>query len=223
MAISCRRPSRWLLAVGIFCGALIVSCAGDEETPTGPGGESVTGLTAAGWDDFEAGNPGDALVDFAAALALDAGYGPALAGMGWAQLELASSAVEMQAAIVSFTAAADAGEDDTYVHAGRACAMHGSGQFEAAAGEALAAAMSSPGFVFSHRQSFNGSDLMLVVAHCRAALGDIEGTLASSDLVADSGIESDQPTTWQVGQVTYTSFTGAVLAHLQAVTNSHAG
>ena len=203
---------------------LVWGCGGGGGDPTGPSDPTTAAAyTTRGWDRFETGDFGAAQDDFDAALALTPQHGPALTGRGWALLAQAVSPTRMQAALAVFDAALAAGEDGGDVLAGRACARLGAADWPAAASGAQAALAAAPGFVFAHRTTFTSRDLLLVVAFAKAAAGDLEGALTAADLVVDSGIVAGTPATWSVGGVAYPTYAGAVLAHLQALSEAHAG
>jgi len=201
----------------------LVGCGGDDTTDPPSGPNTAAEFTQRGWERFTSGNLSGAASDFTAALGLDAGYGPALAGRAWTQLAQAASAASMQTAVTSFNAAVTAGEDDAYVIAGRAAAYLGAGTYATAVTDAQAALTAEPTFVFSYRNSFDRNDLYLIIAFAQAGQGNLGPALLAADAVSDSGIEESSPATWVVNSVTYTTFAGAVLAHLQAVSNSFAG
>ncbi len=176
-----------------------------------------------GWERFEGGDSSGAQADFQAALDLDENHGPALAGYGWAMLVAAPSDISMQSALDSFDAALARGETASYVTAGRAAARLALGQWSGASGDGAAVLQGEPGFIFQHRTSFTGVDLLLVMAFAQAASGDVEQALATANTIQQSGIDPGQSATWTVGGIAYPSYAGAVLAHLALLSENHAG
>ncbi|MFH1843603.1 MAG: hypothetical protein ABIF77_10410 [bacterium] len=212
-----------LLVVMALLASQLVGCGGGDTTDPPSGPDTAAEFSQRGWDRFTAGNYSGAASDFTAALGLDAGYGPALAGRAWTQLAQAASAAAMQTAVTSFNAAVAAGEDGAYVIAGRAAAYLGAGTYASGVTDAQAALTAEPTFVFSYRNSFDRNDLYLIIAFAQAGQGNLGPALLAADAVTDSGIEEISPASWIVNSVTYTTFAGAVLAHLQAVSDAFSG
>ena len=201
------------------------SSSGDSgpTEPTGP--TTAAGYTDRGWERYEAGNYDGALSDFNAAIDRDAGYGEAYAGRGWTQLARATSPSAMQTAGASFVSAATRGETGAHVEAGRAAASLGAGgtALEAAVTQARAELQADPSFVFEHRTSINAVDVRLIEAFAQAAQGNFDAALTAADFVVDSGIDQGNPATWQVDDDVYTSYLGAVLAHLHKLSGQFSG
>jgi tetratricopeptide (TPR) repeat protein len=225
------RPNRVLAGTltAALLATLLVGCGGGgggDSSPTGPTEPTTAaGYVTRGWDRFEQGNKTGALSDFNEAISLDQSLGSAHAGQGWARLAQATSSISMQAAVSSFANAAASGETSAYVTAGKAAAHLGSGTafLDSAITAAQAALSADPTFVFSHQASFDAKDLRLVVAFARVRQGDFAAALVAADQVQASGIVEGNPATWQVEGVTYTSFIGAVLAHLNLLSAQFAG
>jgi hypothetical protein len=214
------------LAVALLSTLLVAGCGGgDGDGPSDPPSDTPAARTAAGWDDFEAGRWDDAVVEFEAALALDGAYGPARVGLGWARLQQATSPSAMLAAAGEFDAAVAAGETGAEVYAGRAAARLGAGgtSLAGAVSDAQAALAADATFTFAHRATFGVPDLHLIIAFARAAQNDLAGALAAADAVIDSGIVEGAPATWVVDGTAYPTFAGALLAHLHALAEDHAG
>lgn len=204
---------------------LILGCGGDDDDgPTAPVDTAVS-LTAAGWEHFEARRHTEALASFESALALTAGYGPALVGRGWSRLQLATTPAAFQDAVTTFNQAVAAGQTGAVVLCGRGAARLalGGAALTAAVNDAQAALADAPSFQFIHRPTIDAIDLRLVVAFARAAQDDLPSALAATVPIAASGIVEGQPATWVVGGVTYQSFPGAVLGWLHALAEAHAG
>ena len=220
------RTARGQLPYAMLLIALVViGCGGDDSTtsPTQP--STAAENTTLGWAHFAAGQYGNALASFQAALGADATYGPAHTGMGWTHLQQATSPSAMLAAVGNFDAAAANGEAGADMLAGRAAAKLGVGgaSLTGAVTDAEAALAASPGFVFAHRASINASDLRLMVAFAQVAQNNFAAALATADQMIASGIVESQPATWVVGSTTYPSFVTAVMAHLHTLSEDHAG
>jgi hypothetical protein len=85
---------------------LTVTGVSGSLTVTGGGGPTtVPEFTDRGWQSFEGGNLTAALSDFGEAINLDASYGPAHVGQGWARLGLATTGAAMTDAVSSFDGA----------------------------------------------------------------------------------------------------------------------
>lgn len=204
---------------------LTLGCGGgDDDGPTAPV-DTALSLTAAGWEHFTAQRHAEAAAAFESALALTAGYGPALVGLGWSRLQLAASPADFQGTVTIFDQAVAAGQTGADVLCGRAAARLalGGGALSAAVNDAQAALANAPSFRFIHRNSIDATDLRLVVAFARAAQDDLPAALAASAPIAASGIVEGQPASWVVDGVTYQSFAGAALAWLHALAEAHAG
>lgn len=203
----------------------VAGCGGGgDDGPTNPP-STAAGLTASGWTAYEAGDLPGALADFDAAVGIDATYGPAHVGQGWARLGLATSGAAMTAAATSFTAAIAAGSTGAEVRAGRAAAYLGMGgtSLATAIADAVGAREQSPSFQFTHRTSFDVRDLRLIEAFALVAQGDFTGALAAADAITASGIEPGDMNTWVVDGQPQPSFGAAVLAHLHRLSNQYAG
>lgn len=197
---------------------------GGDDGPTNPP-STAAGLTASGWTAYEAGDLAGALTDFNDAIDLDAAYGPAHVGQGWARLGLATSVPNMAAAAASFTAALGAGASGAEVRAGRAAAYLGAGgtSLASAVVDAVAARQQSPSFQFAHRATFDVRDLRLIEAFALAAQGDFTSALTAADAVVASGIVPADMSTWVVAGQPQPSFGAAVLAHLNRLSTLYAG
>lgn len=212
--------------LAFFIALLISGCSSsDGDGPSDPPAGTPTALTESGWGEFTAGNWAEAVADFEAAIAQDPTHGEAYVGLGWARMQLASSTEAMLAAVADFDGAIAAGQTSAELYAGRAAAHLGTGgsSFAGAASDAAAALAADSTFTFSHRPSFDVTDLRLIIAFTHVAQGDLEGALAAADEIEDSGIEPGQPATWVVGGTTFPSYEAAVLAQLQALSLSYAG
>jgi hypothetical protein len=224
-------------AAVVFAGYLLValmaiSLAGcnkddDNGSPLDPddGLDSAVEYTERGWERFEAANFSQALSDFNSAVFLDASYGEAYLGQGWSRLAKANSVNSMRGSVGPFTSAILYGEDGAATLAGRAAAYLGSGTnfLDAAVADAQSALADDDAFVFTHRPSFTVQDIHLIEAFAKASQGDFPGALAAADLVLDSGIKEDDQETWRVDGTIFESYLGAVLAHLQKVSEQFSG
>ena len=216
------------LPMALLSAALLVGCGGggggdDPVIPDNP--TTAAGYTTRGWERFEDDDLSGALSDFNDALGLDAGHGPAHAGLGWVRLSQATSPLVMQTAVAAFTSAVNAGETGAYVRAGRAAANLGSGAtyLAAAVTDAQAARTADPTFIFSHRVSFDLVDVRLIEAFAQAGQGNLAGAQTLADAIQASGITAGNAASWQVDGVVYDSYAGAVLAHLARLSELHAG
>lgn len=220
-------PTLLSIAAALLTVLVLAGCGGgdDGDGPTDPTNNTPVEFTSAGWAEFRAGRWPDAMANFEDALALNAAYGPARVGLGWTRLQMATSAAAMLTAAGEFDAAATAGETGADMYAGRAAARLGAGgaSLTGAISDAQAALAADPSFTFAHRTSVTAADLHLIVAFARAAQGDLAGALAAGDQVTASGIVENQPQTWVVGATSYPTFASAVLAHLHAIAEVHAG
>ena len=207
--------------------AVIASgCGGGGDGGTNPPPDPTAAeLTAAGWTAFEAADLSGAATQFDAAVAADANFAAGHLGRGWTRLGLATTASAMQTAASSFTTALGLGASVAETRAGRAAAYLGAGgaALSQAIADAQAARSASSQFVFSHRTSFNVTDLRLIEAFAQAAQGDFAAALAVADGVTSSGINAGNPASWVVQGVTYGSFTDAVMAFLQHLSTTYAG
>jgi tetratricopeptide (TPR) repeat protein len=205
---------------------IVVGCGGNgggskPDVPT-----TAAAYTERGWERFESGNFDGALSDFDAALGLDAGHGPAYLGQGWAKLNLATSSTSMETATASFDSAVAHGQAVADCFSGRSAAYLGVGgnpAYISAITDALLTLQLSPNYVFAHRDSFDATDLKLIKAFAFAAQDHFPAAISSADEVSDSGIEEGDSGTWVVGGVSYDSFQGAVLAHLQKLSDEYSG
>ncbi|HPF34863.1 MAG TPA: hypothetical protein P5571_13295 [Candidatus Krumholzibacteria bacterium] len=211
-------------ALPLLAFAVMAGCGGGDGGPTPPA-DTAASYTADGWDAFETGDYQAANTAFLAALALNGGYGPAHAGLGWTALQSARTSTAMLAAAANFTDALNNGETGAEVSAGRAAARLGAGgvSLAGAVTDAQAARTAAPAFSFTHRAGFDVDDLRLIEAFAQIGLGNVDAALAAADLVQDSGIEAASPATWQVGTTVYGSYAAAVLAHLHALSEEYAG
>ena len=221
------RNVRQIMMIGLLSLVGLFGCSsGDDDTPVIPDTpDTAAEFSARAWGFFESELYNDALADFGSALDLDSGYGEAMAGRGWCQLLLATSVFGVNSSIVNFDLAQAAGENENYVMAGLAAAQLGAG------GDYLASAITNaglvlsadPAFVFEHQISFDTKDLLLIRAFAHAVPGDFQLALDQADVIDDSGIDENMPSTWVVGGTTYTSFAAAVLAHLHQLSEQYSG
>jgi hypothetical protein len=225
-----RLPKRTaFLVASVLAALLFAGCKGNEDnqSPVTPvdGPETPSEFTDRGWKRFEAASYSGALSDFNAAIFLDPTYGQANIGQGWTRLLQATSTNSMRGAAATFIDATLNGENGADVLAGRAASHLGSGRtfLDAAVVDAQAALATDADFVFMHRPSFNAQDLHLVEAFALAGKGNFSGALSAADLVLDSSIDEGNADTWVVDGTTYDSFNGAVLAHLQKVSDQFSG
>ena len=225
------RRTGWaaIMAVCLLGVLLLASCGGDDGGGTGPpipdNPDTAAEYTDRGWERFEAANYSDALADFNSAIDLDASYGAAYTGQGWTRLAQATSSTSMETAVGSFGNAISNGASGAEVLAGRAAANLGAGgsSLDAAVADAAAALAADADFVFSHRTSISAADLHLISAFAKAAKGDFPGALTAADLVLDSSIQEGSSGSWVVDGTHYSSFVGAVMAHLNKVSGQYSG
>lgn len=204
---------------------IMSGCGGGNSPVAGPEPSTAADFVAAGWEQFEAGNAGGALSDFTSAVGKDPGYGPAYAGRGWAYLWQAGTMADFQTAQTDFDQAIDLGLNQAYVLAGRAAvelALSGE-HLVSAANDAQAALALDPQFVFAHGTGFDGADLNLITAFAKGGSGDLAAALEAADQVVGSGIEAGDFNTWVVDGAHFSSFSEAVLAQLQKLSDSYAG
>ena len=174
-------PIALLLAIAVGCGG-----GGDGDGPTEPE-QTAEELTQSGWSMFDQGDLSGALEKFDAAIARDVTHGPAYVGQGWSRLSLATNSQGLIDAVSSFDEALTRGQQGAEVRAGKAAANLGlgGGSLPEAISEARAARQSAPAFAFSHRQSFNVSDLRLIESFAHAGQANLEAALASADSVKE--------------------------------------
>jgi len=204
----------------------LVGCSSSDSPPTTPDvPDTAAEFTARGWQYFESNHFDDGLADFSSALALSPSYGEAFAGRGWCQLKLSVDAAGLGAAVADFSAAVIAGEDESYVSAGLASARLALGGSSLLVADSLAHAvvLDDPSFVFSHQPSINGADMIIIAASAQAAAGNADDALLRADLLEDSGIDPDVPSTWMVDGTAYHSFQAAVLARIFELSELHSG
>ncbi|MCP4291725.1 MAG: hypothetical protein GY780_07795 [bacterium] len=214
------------LALPVFLLALTACSSGDSDgddpiLPSGP--DTAAEYTTRGWEFFESGDFDLALADFIDALSLNNSYGPAYAGRGWTQLQQAATASAMQTAKSSFDLAVSNGSSEAYVLAGRSSANFGFSAFSASVTDAQAALTADNNFSFTHRPSFNGIDLNLLVAGGYAGQSEFNAALDAAHEIADSGLDPVNPSSWSVQGTVYTNFEAAVLAYLQYLFDTYAG
>lgn len=212
------------IVLAFFLAAFAEGCS-DRERLSEPDDHTASEWTELAWTDFEQGNYSRALTRFDAAIAEDAAYGPAYTGQGWARLARGISPNDFAQALASFDGAVARQQTGPDVPAGRA-ATHlaiGGGNLATSILDAQNTRVMSPQFVFAHRTTYDINDLHLIEAFAKAAQADWAGALASADAVLASGIQQGNPGTYVVDGTTYTTFEGAVLAHLNKLSASHAG
>ncbi len=224
------RPARQGGALRYAQTALLIflslqGCSSDRERAAAPEDHTAVEWTELAWADYEQLNYTRALSRFDSAIAEDAAYGPAYTGRGWARLALGLSANDFMGAVSSFDDAAARQQVGSEVPAGRSAARLALGGAELANAilDAVNARNLAPQFVFAHRPSFDGKDLRLIEAFAKAGQADWAGALSVADQVEASGIQQGNPGTYVVGGAAYTTFEGAVLAHLNKLSTSHAG
>jgi len=215
----------WLNLLIILAVTAGCSSSGDDTPGTPSTPDTAPEYTARGWQYFESDHYGDALADFNEALVLMPGYGQALGGKGWSELKLAENSSDLTTAVASFEAAISAGEDGSYVTAGLASAhlALGGSHLVTADNLALSIVTNDPNFVFSHQTSINRTDMVLIAAFAMAASGQFSDALYRADLIEDSGIEADDPATWEVSGTSYTQYNAAVLARLYQLSELYSG
>lgn len=214
------------LILGILVVLALAGCGSDDPLPTAPAGpETAIEFTTRGWQRFEAENFSGALSDFDRAVVLEPESGEALAGRGWCLIVEASSPAMMLEAANVFSSAIAAGEDTVYVVAGRAVALLGAGSnhLAEAISEAQRALDSGVEFVFSHRPSFNTSDLRLVEAIALVTIGDFTHALSAANPIQPSGIDRTDPMTWEVEEISHDTFPGVVMAFLDSLSRQYSG
>lgn len=210
----------------ILAAALAGCSSGGGDTPVVPTiPDTPAEFTARGWQFFESEHYSDALADFNSALALQSNYGQALGGKGWAELKLSAGDAGLVTSVAAFTAAMAVGEDDSYVLAGLASArlVQGGTNLPVSDSLALGVATNDPNFIFSYQTSINATDMYLIAAFATAASGDFAGALYRANLIDESGIEPDYPSTWVVSEITYNSYNAAVLARLHQLSEQYSG
>jgi len=162
----------WLLLAVLFGG-----CGGST---SGPPAESAAGLTARGWEAFEAGDYATAAERFAAALDLDAGFLEAMTGQGWADLRRGN----LSGAGDRFDAALDRDPSLYDAAAGRMLVEAGSGDPTGVIRDGSAILEAVPGYVFTHDRDLSASDLHWFLARAALDLGDDARVLAELDVLA---------------------------------------
>lgn len=205
---------------------VLFGCGGDDGSSKPSVPATAAEYTERGWGRFTAGDLDGALSDFDSALGLDGNYGPAYRGQGWARLSLAASNTSMQLASASFDSAMSHHQTQADCLGGRAAAylgMGGATAYMLAATNAGAALLASPDFTFEHRNSFDATDLKLIIAFAYGARGFYVDAISAANEISDSGIQEGDSETWVVGGNRYDSFVGAVLAYLQKLSDEHAG
>ncbi len=221
------KKSRLMMLAGAFALLTLFGCSsGGDETPVVPNPpDTPAEFTTEGWNYFKVDNYDEAVTSFNSALALDNSYAEAMAGKGWCQLMQAASVLDANSSIVLFNQAQAAGENENYVKAGLAAAQLASaGDFlDDAITNAGLVLSDNPAFVFEYQITFDSRDLILIRSFAHVVVGDFELALAQSDLIQDSGIVVNDPETWVVDAIAYTSFEAAVLANLHELSEYYSG
>lgn len=201
-------------------------CSSSDDTPAAPATpDTPSEFTARGWRYFESEHFSAALADFDQALVLLPSHGEAMAGKGWSNLKLSVNISGLNAAAADFESARTLGENHSYVLAGLASARlaQGGSNMIQAATLAVSVAVDDPSFVFSHQTTINTTDMILISALYRAAVGEFSMALYQADLIEDSGIDPDYPGTWVVAGTTHNTYNAAVLARLHQLSEQYSG
>jgi tetratricopeptide (TPR) repeat protein len=136
----------------------LYGCGGD-----GGGGPTKTAasVTTEGWVLFEQGQYEDAKAKFEEATGLDASYADAYNGLGWSNAKLDMFA----ASLTGFSNAISNGMTTADPYAGRAPVYRDhNNQYQNAITAALTALSKERRYEFSHDESFDWKDLMLILA-----------------------------------------------------------
>ncbi len=189
-----------------------------KKKSTRPENPTAAQYTTAGWEKFAESDYAGALTRFNNAVATDPDHGPAYTGLGWTILTTADNTADLSSSRSYFTSAANHGDQSADMFAGAAAANLGAGTATADALAAIAAGQSlleiDPQYIFTPRPDFDADQIRLIIAFAQAELGEFSQALAAADYIADSGIDQNDPVSWQVDGFTYQSFAQAVLAFL---------
>ncbi len=212
-----RRDVMAAVMVGLLLSLLLAASCSTDNSTTEPPVLSAEALTWQGWSYFEHGNGTTALAKFQAALAQNAGYGPAHLGKAWCLLRWAASRQDLQAALTGFEAAMAHQETTSATWAGRAAARLGLGGGELAGATADAGHVMAvePDFDFTHLDGFDATEVRFVQAQAEIARGNFAAALTVLEPVAACPLQVADSGTWTIGGTHYGSFEGAALAWLQ--------
>lgn len=165
----------------VFCG-----CGGDG----GGGGPTKTAasLTTEGWVLFEQDQYEEAVAKFEEALGLDVTYADAYNGLGWSNAKLDNLAD----ALTAFSSAISNGMTTADPYAGRAPVYRDhNNQYTNAINAALTALSKERRYAFSHDDSFDWKDLMVILAQSYFGTNDYASANAYVDSLPDGHPQGD--------------------------------
>ncbi len=182
-----------LMVVPLLC--LCFSGCGEGRRPNSPPGGPGSGeeptaaeLTALGWLSFENGSFLDAETNFHSALGADSTYAEAYNGAGWSSMNLG----RLSEAKSAFEAALAGSLETADPHAGIAVLLRDLEpvDFSAAIYSARDALAIEPRYIFDHDDSFDWSDLRLIIGQAAWEIGSY-GT-ANDQIDSLGGIVQDE-------------------------------
>ncbi|MDK9699094.1 MAG: hypothetical protein OEM52_02940 [bacterium] len=159
----------------LFTVLLIVGCK-DSDDATGPTGDPRS-LVNTGWELFEVGEYTEALSNFSLASSIDPGYTDATIGLGWANMRVTPP--RLTDAINAFESVLRVSANSNDAQAGKAFALRGNAQYSEAEAAATVLLSRSTIWEFSHDESVNRQDLLVLRAACRFLIGNYATALTA--------------------------------------------
>jgi len=202
----------------LFIALLLCTACGrrkDGRGLMGPWDELASVITEEGWTQYRAGEYVHALDKFDLALEVNPDYADAHNGQGWSYTRLDS----LQEAITCFDQAIVKGltvPPDAFV--GKAAISLRMADFDNAVACADTALEADSLYVFQHDPNVHWRTLHLILAQAYYGLGKYAH--AQDEVVTlepTYALESDDPTTWEVGGTPYGSYEEALLMAIERV------
>lgn len=161
---------------GILISFLILHCA-TKSTP--PVLKTAAELTAEGWQAFENGDFGLAVVKFDSAVAVDSNFVEAYNGSGWAYGRLG----DFSKSGTNFDRVINLDSTSLEVQAGASLAFHALNRFHDSIKAANKTLKAKPNFVFSHDPSIDALDIRITLALSYFSVADFVNAAAQMDII----------------------------------------
>jgi tetratricopeptide (TPR) repeat protein len=169
----------------------------------------VESYLSQGWDYFEDGYYLDALDQFEEAISVDKNKQECYHGRAWCYLMLS----EASEAIVDFEKALELGNISLDPHAGLAAAYLAQENYSSAIEKANYVLTGNSNYYFEHNPLIDYHDMHLILAMAYFHEGDLLNAQEHVDfLFPENQLDSNQPSTWTLQQVSYDSYAEALMA-----------